>query len=107
MSNLDLLAELAAVLEARKRARPEDSYVASLYAGGTEAILDKIVEEASEVTEAARTSDADALVHEVADLWFHSLVLLAHRNLRPDQVLRELERRFGRSGLQEKASRGR
>jgi phosphoribosyl-ATP pyrophosphohydrolase len=107
MSNSDLLAELAAVLEARKRARPEDSYVASLYAGGTEAVLDKIAEEASEVIEAARTSDPDALVHEVADLWFHSLVLLAHMNLGPDQVLRELERRFGRSGLQEKASRGR
>lgn len=107
MPDSDLLVELASVLEARKGARPETSYVASLYAGGTDRILDKIAEEAGEVVEAARTGGAEALVHEMADLWFHSLVLLAHLDLSPEQVLDELKRRSGRSGLEEKASRGR
>lgn len=101
----DVLDELAAVLESRKSADPGSSYVASLYAGGLPAILAKVEEEAGEVVEAGRSRDDDAVVNEVADLWFHTLVLLAQRGLGPGPVLRELQRRFGRSGLDEKAGR--
>jgi phosphoribosyl-ATP pyrophosphohydrolase len=101
----DVLEELAAVLESRKSADAGGSYVASLYAGGAPAILDKIEEEASEVLAAGRGGTDDEVVHEVADLWFHTLVLLALRGLGPGRVLDELRRRFGRSGLDEKAGR--
>ncbi|CAL1241833.1 Phosphoribosyl-ATP pyrophosphatase [Candidatus Methylocalor cossyra] len=104
---MDILAELAAVLEHRKTQPPESSYVASLYARGLDAILKKIGEEATETVLAAKDGVPDKIVHELADLWFHSLVLLAHQGLRPEQVLAELERRFGRSGLAEKAGRSR
>lgn len=99
------LSEVAAVLEARKSAEPDSSYVAKLYHKGTEAILKKVGEEATEVVMAAKDGDADKIVYEVADLWFHTLVLLAEQNLHPDAVLEELQRRFGTSGLVEKASR--
>lgn len=102
----DLLTELARVLEQRKGQDPDASYVASLYAGGPDAILKKLGEESTEVVLAAKSGDRNALVHEMADLWFHSLVLLAHLDLGPDAVLEELKRRFGRSGLEEKAGRG-
>ncbi len=102
----DVLGELAAVLEARKGGDPEDSYVARLYAKGVDAICKKVGEEATETVLAAKDGAPDALVHEVADLWFHTLVLLAHQGLGPEQVLAELERRFGLSGLEEKARRG-
>jgi phosphoribosyl-ATP pyrophosphohydrolase len=102
----DVLKQLAAILEQRKQADPGASYVASLYAGGLDAILKKVGEEASEVIIAAKAGDRPALVHELADLWFHSLVLLAQAGLSPDDVLAELERRFGESGLAEKARRG-
>ena len=102
----DVLEELARVLEQRKDHAPESSYVASLYAKGTDAILKKIGEEASEVIIAAKAGDQDGLVHEAADLWFHTLVLLAHAGLTPDDVLAELQRRSGESGLEEKARRG-
>lgn len=101
-----ILDELARVLEGRKGADAGESYVAGLYAKGTDAILKKIGEEATELVVAAKGVDDDALVHESADLWFHVLVLLAHRGLHPGQVLAELDRRFGKSGLQEKAERG-
>ncbi|HEY7841590.1 MAG TPA: phosphoribosyl-ATP diphosphatase [Gammaproteobacteria bacterium] len=101
----DVLDELAAVLESRKSADAGGSYVASLYAGGTPAILAKVEEEAGEVVAAGRSGTDDEVVHEVADLWFHTLVLLAHRRLGPGRVLDELRRRFGRSGLDEKAGR--
>jgi len=101
----DLLARLAAVLMQRKQEDPSKSYVASLYAGGTDAILAKIEEEAGEVAAAGRCGDRGAIVHEVADLWFHTLVLLAHEGLGPEEILAELDRRFGRSGLDEKAAR--
>lgn len=101
----EVLQQLGAVLEARKSAAPDGSYVASLYAGGNAAIGAKIEEEAGEVLAAAAGADDGALVHEVADLWFHTLVLLAHRGLAPARVLDELQRRFGRSGLDEKAGR--
>ncbi|GAB6046742.1 phosphoribosyl-ATP diphosphatase [Methyloparacoccus murrellii] len=103
--NQDILAELAAVLEQRKSQDPESSYVARLYAKGLDAILKKIGEEATETVMAAKDGVAEKIVYEVADLWFHSLVLLAHQGLGPDQVLAELQRRFGLSGLAEKAAR--
>jgi phosphoribosyl-ATP pyrophosphohydrolase len=101
----DVLARLSEVLEARKGADPESSYVAKLYAEGLDAILKKIGEEATETVMAAKDGQPDKLVHEVADLWFHTLVLLAHQGLGPEAVLAELGRRFGLSGLEEKARR--
>lgn len=102
----DILARLSQVLEERKSADPESSYVARLYAKGLDAILKKIGEEATETVMAAKDGDADKIVYEVADLWFHSLVLLAHRGIDSERVLTELDRRFGLSGLAEKAARG-
>lgn len=101
----DVLRRIAEVLEQRKQAKPDSSYVASLYDKGLDAILKKIGEEATETVIAAKDGDAEHLVYEVADLWFHTLVLLAERGLGPDQVLSELERRCGLSGLAEKAAR--
>ena len=102
----DVLRELAGVIEARKRAAPAESYVASLFAGGIDGILKKVGEEAVEVVIAGKEGDRDALVHEVADLWFHCLVLLAARDSHPEAVAGELARRFGISGHEEKARRG-
>jgi len=101
----DILQQLAAVLEDRKGADPDSSYVASLYAKGLDAILKKIGEEATETVMAAKDGAPEKIVYEVADLWFHTLVLLAHAGLGPDAVLAELQRRFGLSGLEEKAQR--
>jgi phosphoribosyl-ATP pyrophosphohydrolase len=102
----DILNRLAAVLEARKNADPESSYVAGLYAKGLDAILTKIGEEATEPVIAAKTGGREQLIHEVADLWFHTLVLLIQQGVPPDAVLAELDRRFGTSGVAEKAQRG-
>ncbi|MBU0623095.1 MAG: phosphoribosyl-ATP diphosphatase [Gammaproteobacteria bacterium] len=104
MSN-DILQKLTGTLEARKGAAPESSYVAKLYAKGDDAILKKVIEEAGEVLLAAKDADKQHLVYEVADLWFHTLVLLAHKGLSADDVLQELARREGVSGITEKASR--
>jgi phosphoribosyl-ATP pyrophosphohydrolase len=101
----DTLAKLAEVLEQRKQSSPDSSYVARLYDKGLDAILKKIGEEATETVMAAKDGIADKIVYETADLWFHSMVLLAHQGLGPDDVLRELDRRFGLSGLEEKAAR--
>jgi phosphoribosyl-ATP pyrophosphohydrolase len=101
----DTLTRLAAVLEARKTAEPSSSYVAGLYAKGLDAILKKVGEEATETVIAAKTGDRQQLIHETADLWFHTLVLLAQQGLKPEDVLAELDRRFGLSGLEEKAGR--
>jgi len=101
----DVLARLAEVLESRKDADAESSYVSSLYKKGLDSILKKIGEEATETVMAAKDGDADKIIYEVADLWFHSMVLLAQQGLSPDDVLNELDRRFGLSGLDEKASR--
>lgn len=101
----DTLNKLAAVLEARKGAEASSSYVAGLYAKGLDAILKKIGEEATETVLAAKTGDRAKIVHETADLWFHTLVMLAQQGLKPDDILLELERRFGTSGLDEKAAR--
>ena len=105
MKSHDILTELAAVLEQRKQAQPDSSYVASLYHKGLDAILKKIGEEATETVIAAKSGDAGQIIYETADLWFHTLVLLAQQGLHPDQVLEELQRRFGLSGLEEKAAR--
>ncbi len=102
----DILKTLAQTLEQRKTAGAESSYVAGLYAKGLDAILKKIAEEAAETIMAAKDGKADRVVYETADLWFHTLVLLAHQGLSPDDVLKELQRRHGTSGLDEKAARG-
>ena len=101
----EVLRRLAEIIEQRKQADPANSYVADLYARGLPAILKKISEEATEVILAANTGDKTAIIHETADLWFHTLVLLARSGLGPEDVLAELERRFGTSGLEEKAGR--
>ncbi|MGA0937214.1 MAG: phosphoribosyl-ATP diphosphatase [Sedimenticolaceae bacterium] len=101
----DVLDRLAAVLEERKSAEAGSSYVASLYAKGLDAILKKIGEEATETVMAAKDGAKDKIVYETADLWFHSMVLLAQQGLSPQDVLEELDRRFGLSGHDEKASR--
>ncbi len=103
---IELLHKLAALLEERKSADPDSSYVASLYAKGEDAILKKIGEESAELIIAGKTRDRQAVVHETADLWFHTLVLLSSMDLGPNDILLELERRFGQSGIEEKASRG-
>ena len=104
MSN-ETLDRLAEVLDQRKQADPGSSYVASLYAKGLDGILKKIGEEATETVMAAKDGDRDKIVYETADLWFHSLVLLAQQGLHPRDVLSELESRFGISGHEEKANR--
>ncbi|TBW58477.1 phosphoribosyl-ATP diphosphatase [Marinobacter halodurans] len=105
----DVLGELAKVLEARKGASPDSSYVASLHHKGLNKILEKVGEECTEMLLAAKdaqqTGEKDELVYETADLWFHSLVALSHLGLGPDDVLQELARRFDLSGLDEKAAR--
>ncbi len=105
MNKDTVLSQVAAVLESRKSAEAESSYVAKLYDKGLDTILKKIGEEATETVMAAKDGDKDHIVYEIADLWFHSMVLLAQQDLHPDDVLEELARRFGVSGLDEKASR--
>ena len=112
MSSTDTLARLAAVIESRKPAQggdPEKSYVARLLHKGPDAFLKKIGEEATEVVMAAKDcdqgGDPSRLVGEVADLWFHCMIALAHHGLTPDDVIAELARREGLSGLEEKALR--
>jgi phosphoribosyl-ATP pyrophosphohydrolase len=101
----DTLARLADVIDARRGGDPDKSYVARLFHKGTDAILKKIGEEATEVVMAAKDGARDRLVGEVADLWFHSMIALAAFGLKPADVLAELERREGLSGLDEFASR--
>lgn len=102
----EILGRLADTLEARKQADPASSYVAKLYAKGLDAILKKIGEEATETIVAAKNGDRQQIVYETADLWFHCLVMLASQGVRPEEVLDELARREGLSGLAEKAARG-
>lgn len=101
----DVLHQLAEVLEQRKQEPADNSYVANLYAKGLDHILKKVGEEATETVIAAKGGDKEQIIYETADLWFHSMVLLAHQGLGPDDVLEELQRRFGLSGLEEKAQR--
>ena len=102
---MGILGKLAEVIDSRKSQDPETSYVAGLHAQGLLTILDKVEEEAAETVEAAKAGDKKQLVHETADLWFHTLIMLSHHGLGPQQVLQELNRRFGVSGLAEKANR--
>jgi phosphoribosyl-ATP pyrophosphohydrolase len=101
----DVLTQLADVLEQRKQESPDSSYVASLYSKGLDTILKKIGEEATETVIAAKNGNKQQIIYEMADLWFHSMVLLADQDLHPDDILQELQRRFGLSGLAEKAQR--
>src|SRR5690349_11324809 len=108
MSSNDSLARLAAVIESRKQANggnPDSSYVARLLHKGPDAFLKKIGEEATEVVMAAKDGEPKKIVAEVADLWFHSMIALAHYGLTPADVIAELERRAGTSGIEEKALR--
>lgn len=106
-----ILDELAQILEQRKSSPGDKSYVASLHAKGINKILEKVGEEATETIIAAKEYDANvdatkkAVIHETADLWFHTMVMLSHLGLEPNKVLEELEKRFNISGLDEKASR--
>lgn len=101
----DTLNRLAEVLESRKTADPQSSYVAKLYSKGMDGILKKVGEEATETILAAKDGDPQKIIYETADLWFHTLVMLAHAGLHPDDILNELARREGLSGLDEKAAR--
>ena len=101
----DVLQRLTETLKARKNAAPETSYAAKLFSKGEDAILKKVGEEATEVILASKEGDKTHLVYEVADLWFHSMLLLAHHGLSAQDVLNELARREGLSGIAEKASR--
>ncbi len=101
----DVLNRLAELLEQRKSADATTSYVAKLYAKGLDSILKKIGEEATETIIAAKDGQRDAIVYETADLWFHTLVMLAHQNIQPQEILDELARREGLSGIEEKNAR--
>jgi phosphoribosyl-ATP pyrophosphohydrolase len=105
----DVLTALAEVLEARKTASADSSYVASLYAKGLNKILEKVGEECTETIIAAKdavtSGDNSELIYETADLWFHSLVMLSERGVKPEAIINELARRFDLSGLEEKAQR--
>jgi len=105
----DVIAELASILEARKSADADSSYVASLYRSGINKILEKVGEEATETIIAAKDAEASKdnkeVIYETADLWFHTMVMLSHLGESPEAVLEELKRRFNLSGLEEKANR--
>ena len=104
-STKDVPQRLADAIDARKAANPDTSYVARLFAKGEDAILKKIGEEATETVLAAKSGDREHTVRETADLWFHCLVMLSRMHLRPEDVLAELQRREGTSGIDEKAAR--
>ena len=105
MSSNDTLARLAQVIDTRRGGDPDKSYVARLFSKGGDAILKKIGEEATETVMAGKDGDRAKIVYEVADLWFHSMLLLALHELTPADVLAELQRREGQSGLEEFAAR--
>ena len=106
MQNYEVLKEISDVIEVRKQAAPESSYVSQLLHKGEDAILKKVIEEAGEVLMASKDGNKLHLIKEVADVWFHSMVLLGYHGLRAEDVLLELQRRQNISGIDEKASRG-
>ena len=106
MTDAAVLQRLARVIAARKAGDPERSYVARLFAGGQDAVLKKLAEETAETLLASKEGDKLRIVHEAADLWFHSLILLAWHDLGPEDVLAELRRREGVSGIGERQARG-
>jgi len=101
----EILSTLEKILEQRKSESADNSYVASLYSQGTDKILYKISEESAEVIKAAQDEGNEKIIHEVADLWFHTLVLMRHKNISVKEIETELKRRFGVSGHTEKAAR--
>ena len=101
----DILKRLDKVIKARKSVDSDRSYVSSLYKAGTDKILKKLGEEAIEAIIAGKVGDRDKIIYEMADLWFHSLILLAHNGIDSEAVLGELNRRFGISGIKEKSIR--
>ncbi|MCB1748342.1 MAG: phosphoribosyl-ATP diphosphatase [Gammaproteobacteria bacterium] len=101
----EVLDRLAAVIDERRGADPDSSYVASLLHAGIDKILKKLGEEATETIIAGKGGERGQVIYETADLWFHSVVMLKFLDIEPGEVLAELERRFGRSGLEEKAAR--
>lgn len=105
MIDATILTRLAEIIESRKSADASNSYVAKLFHGGQDKILKKIAEESAETLMASKDGDANQVIYETADLWFHCLILLSYHGLAPDDVLKELARREGVSGIQEKASR--
>ncbi len=100
-----ILGKLYKILEARKTEEAKNSYVTSLYSKGLEKILEKVAEEAGELDEAAREKESSEVVHELVDLWFHTLVLTAHKGIGIESIFKEFDRRFGTSGIDEKNSR--
>ena len=106
MQNYEVLKEISDVIEVRKQAAAESSYVSQLLHKGEDAILKKVIEEAGEVLMASKDGNKLNLIKEVADVWFHSMVLLGYHGLRAEDVLMELQRRQNISGIDEKASRG-
>ncbi len=105
MTSSTILQRLSQTIETRRHADPASSYVAKLLASGQDKILKKIAEEAAETIMASKDGDAEQIIYETADLWFHCLVMLAHHGISPDTVLQELARREGVSGIDEKQSR--
>lgn len=105
MTDPIILDRLAKTIEIRKQADAPNSYVAKLFQGGHDKILKKIAEEATEIVMASKDGDSGQVIYETADLWFHCLVLLSYHGLTPNDVLQELERREGVSGIEEKLSR--
>jgi len=101
----DILDRLSELLEQRKSADPQSSYVAKLYAKGMDSILKKVGEEATETIIAAKDGNKEAIIYETADLWFHTMVMLAQAGLKPQDILDELARREGLSGIIEKENR--
>jgi len=105
MMNMDILQSLTQTIAARKQASPDSSYVAKLFSKGEDAILKKIGEEATEVILASKSGEQKQIVYETADLWFHCMVMLSYHGLSAEDVLKELARREGLSGIAEKNSR--
>ncbi len=101
----DILLAIAETLEERKQADPDKSYTAKLFHDGLDSILKKIGEEATEVIIASKSGEKEAIIHEIADLWFHIMVLLKHHGYELKDLIQELERRFGTSGIEEKTNR--
>jgi len=104
----DIILEIAAILEKRKESSADSSYTKLLFDRGLEEILSKVSEESDELIEAAKSKEENKkkkLIHETADLWFHTMILLSYEGISAEEVLNELEKRFGTSGLDEKASR--
>jgi phosphoribosyl-ATP pyrophosphohydrolase len=101
----EILTQLDEILKQRKQQSPDISYVANLYHKGLDHILKKVGEEATETVIAAKDGDPQKIIYETADLWFHCMVMLAHQGLNSQDVLLELQRRFGLSGLEEKSQR--